>query len=71
MKRKSLMSSITMALHAVNPFSSNQDNPTSNPKRKARKVVSTQHFAKPVPKSSFKQNQRKQRKASARKKAKR
>jgi len=70
MNRKSLVSSILAALHAVNPFSSNPDKPNRDPKRNSRKAESQKHYPKPPTKVKFKQNQRKQRNASARKKAK-
>ena len=64
--RRSLMSSIMLALSAVNPFAATD---THSQRKKVRKVESNKHYAKPPTKAKFKQNQRKQRAASARKKS--
>jgi|GEM_PF-2001477 len=69
MRRISLIGSIMSALSAVNPFATGDDIVTTIQKK--RKPKSLKHYAKPPTKAKFKQNQRKQRKASARKKARR
>ena len=65
--RRSLMSSIMLALSAVNPFSGKE---TLNVRKRVRKPKTGMRYAKPPTKAKFKQNQRKQRAISARKKAK-
>lgn len=60
-RRKSLVSSIMAILSARVPFTSPALDIESTP----------EHFSKPQVKTKFKQNQRKERKSSARKKAKR
>lgn len=68
MKRRiSLMGSIMTALASLNPFAATE---VHSQRKKVRKVESTKHYAKPPTKAKFKQNQRKQRKNSARKKQK-
>jgi len=54
------MGSILTSLAAINPFATAAIEPHSTSK----------HFTKPQTKTKFKQNQRKERKASARRKAK-
>lgn len=58
MRRKSLMGSIMASLAMLNPFASPAVKFNNPPER----------FTKPPTKAKFKQNQRKERKASARKK---
>lgn len=63
--RRTLMSAIMLSLSATNPFAATD---THSRRKKVRKVESTKRYAKPPTKAKFKQNQRKQRKASLRKK---
>lgn len=67
--RKSLMSAIMLSLTALNPFSSFSE-PQPLKYKGTGKQQPSKHYAKPPTKAKFKQNQRKQRAASARKKAK-
>lgn len=60
------MSSIMLSLSAVNPFSGKE---MLNERKRVRKQQPSKRYAKPPTKAKFKQNQRKQRAASARKKS--